>query len=306
MNKPILLVMAAGMGSRYGGLKQIDPVGPDGEIIIDYSLYDAKKAGFEKVVFVVKEEMADTFAGMMAERLPRGMQAEYVFQDIADLPRGFRVPQGRQKPWGTAHAVCAARNVIDGPFVVINADDYYGADAFKVMYDYLSKEDCRGVPSFAMVAYELDNTLTDNGYVSRGVCRTDANDMLLSVTELTHIEKDDDWGAKYTEDGENWHPVDPESLVSMNLWGFTTDFINRAWDGFSRFLAENLPSNPIKCEYYLPSVVTRMINSGRARVKVLHSDDKWYGVTYKEDKPTVQKALKHMHDIGTYPSPLIK
>ena len=307
MENPILVVMAAGMGSRYGGLKQIDPVGPNGEFIIDYSLYDAARAGFEKVVFVIKKEIEADFKYVMEKRIPKNMQAEYVFQDLADLPEGFAVPEGRVKPWGTAHAICAARRVINGPFVVINADDYYGADAFKVSFEYLSSVKNGDMYEFAMVAYELDNTLTENGYVSRGVCECDANDMLLSVTEHTHIEKDGRWGAKYTEDdGATWQELEPDTLVSMNLWGFSKEFVDEAWNGFGDFLNDALVNNPLKGEYYLPSVVTKLINRGKARVKVLHSADKWYGVTYKEDKPMVANSLKHLHDIGLYPEKLWK
>lgn len=307
MNKPALVVMAAGMGSRYGGLKQIDPVGPHGEIIIDYSLYDAKKAGFETVVFIIKKEIEKDFKESIGSRIPQGMEAVYVFQNTDDLPVGYSVPAGRIKPWGTAHAVCAARAVINGPFAVINADDYYGADAFKVVYDYLANSAYGEIYDFAMVAYELENTLTENGYVSRGVCVTDANDMLENVTEHTHIEKDDVWGAKYTEDdGKTWHPLKPDTPVSMNLWGFTADFIKEAWDGFPEFLDNTVKTNPLKGEYYLPSVVTRLIDAGKATVKVLHCADKWYGVTYKEDKPKVVAALKKLHDTGVYPENMWK
>lgn len=307
MNKPVLVVMAAGMGSRYGGLKQIDPVGPNGEIIIDYSLFDAKKAGFDEVVFIIKKEIEKDFKETIGARIPNGMKASYVYQDLNDLPEGYSLPDGRNKPWGTAHAICATREVVHSPFVVINADDYYGSEAFRIIFDYLSRCEQSDIYKFAMVAYELENTLTENGYVSRGVCKTDANDTLLSVTEHTHIEKDNEWGAKFTEDGgKTWNHLDPYSLVSMNLWGFSSDFIKEAWEGFPEFLDEALKNNPVKGEYYLPSVVTKLINSGKATVKVLHSEDKWYGVTYKEDKPTVQKALKKMHEIGTYPSSLWK
>ena len=307
MAKPILVVMAAGMGSRYGGLKQIDPVGPNGEIIIDYSLYDAKKAGFEKVVFIIKKEIEKDFKESIGTRIPAGITAEYVFQSTDDLPQGYSLPEGRIKPWGTAHAVCAARDVIDAPFAVINADDYYGPDAFKVIFDYLSAEKDIEKYRFTMVAYELENTLTENGYVSRGVCETDANDMLLSVTEHTHIEKDEEHGAKFTEDdGATWQPLAPDSLVSMNLWGFTPDFVKEAWAGFSAFLDETFVKNPLKGEYYLPSVVTNLINADKATVKVLHSGDRWYGVTYKEDKPKVVAALKNLQDTGVYPEKLWK
>ena len=305
MNKPVLVVMAAGMGSRYGGLKQIDPVGPNGEIIIDYSLYDAKKAGFEKVIFIIKKEIEKYFRESIGTRIPEGITAEYVFQATDDLPQGYTLPEGRIKPWGTAHAVCAARNAIDAPFAVINADDYYGPDAFRVIFDYLSQERTDDKYRFTMVAYELENTLTENGYVSRGVCKTDADDMLISVTEHTHIEKDDVHGAKFTEDdGATWQPLAPDSLVSMNLWGFTPDFVKEAWAGFGAFLDNALETNPLKGEYYLPSVVTNLINADKATVKVLHSGDRWYGVTYKEDKPKVVAALKNLHETGIYPEKL--
>ena len=305
MNKPALVVMAAGMGSRYGGLKQIDPVGPHGEIIIDYSLFDARKAGFETVVFIIKKEIEKDFRESIGSRIPQGMKAVYVFQNIDDLPEGYSVPAERVKPWGTAHAVCAAREVINGPFAVINADDYYGADAFKVVYEYLANSKGGDVYDFAMVAYELENTLTENGYVSRGVCVTDANDMLENVTEHTHIEKDDVHGAKFTEDGgKSWHPLAPDTLVSMNLWGFTADFIREAWEGFPEFLDNAIKTNPLKGEYYLPSVVTRLIDSKKATVKVLHCADKWYGVTYKEDKPDVEAKIRGLIREGLYPAKL--
>ena len=307
MKKPMLVVMAAGMGSRYGGLKQIDPVGPNGEIIIDYSLHDAKKAGFETVVFIIKKEIEKDFKDSIGSRIPQGMTALYAFQNTEDLPQGYSLPEGRVKPWGTAHAVCAARELIDAPFAVINADDYYGPDAFRVIFEYLAREKQTDKYDFTMVAYELENTLTENGYVSRGVCTTDANDMLTDVTEHTHIEKDDTYGAKFTEDdGATWHPLAPDSLVSMNLWGFTPDFVREAWEGFPAFLDNALETNPLKGEYYLPSVVTNLINGGKATVKVLHSGDRWYGVTYKEDKPKVVRALKRLHDIGVYPASLVK
>ena len=306
MEKPVLLVMAAGMGSRYGGLKQIDPIGPNGEFIIDYSLYDARRAGFEKVVFVIKHEIEDEFKRLMNSRLPEGMTAEYAFQQLDDLPDGYSVPEGRVKPWGTAHAVCAARSLINTPFAVINADDYYGRDAFQVIFDYLSTPHEGNGYDFAMVAYELENTLTDNGYVSRGVCETDANDMLLSVTEHTHIEKSRRFGAKYTEDdGATWQELDPSVPVSMNLWGFTPDFVREAWEGFPAFLDSALENNPLKGEYYLPSVVSSLIGSGKASVKVLHSADRWYGVTYKEDKPLVRASLEKLHKNGSYPATLL-
>ncbi len=307
MDKPVLLVMAAGMGSRYGGLKQIDPIGPSGEFIIDYSLYDAARAGFEKVVFVIKHEIEKDFTELMKDRIPRGMEAVYVFQETDDLPEGYTVPEGRVKPWGTAHAVCAARGVINSSFAVINADDFYGRDAFQVIFDYLSRPSKAGKYDFTMVAYELENTLTENGSVSRGVCETDANDMLISVTERTRIEKDGRYGARYTtDDGDSWHELDPSVPVSMNLWGFTPDFLREAWDRFPAFLDRTLRENPLKGEYYLPSVVSQLIDEDRASVKVLHSADRWYGVTYREDKPKVRASLERLHRNGTYPDPLWK
>ena len=302
MNKPVLVVMAAGMGSRYGGLKQIDPVGPNGEIIIDYSLYDAKQAGFETVVFIIKKEIEKDFKESVGDRVSKYMNVVYAYQDISDLPDGFAVPENRVKPWGTAHAVLAARDVIDSPFAAINADDFYGRDAFKVIYDYLCAEHSAQPYPFCMVAYRLSNTLTENGYVSRGVCETDSEGYLAKVTEHTKI-------VKAGEDAESIMADRTVGLcgctpVSMNMWGFTKDFISEAWEGFPEFLSANLETNGEKCEYFLPSVVTKLIENGKARVKVLQSRDKWYGVTYKEDKPMVQQAMARMHADGTYPQKL--
>ena len=302
MSKPILVVMAAGMGSRYGGLKQIDPVGPNGEIIIDYSVFDAKKAGFETVVFIIKKEIEADFKAAVGDRISKYMDVKYAYQDINDLPEGFSVPDGRKKPWGTAHAVMAAREFIDGPFAAINADDYYGADAFKVIYDYLSADHPASPYPFCMVAYRLANTLTENGYVSRGVCETDADGHLTKVSEHTKIEKYGEDALSITDSGNV--ALCGGTPVSMNMWGFTKDFVTEAWAGFPAFLRDNLDKNPEKCEYFLPSVVTRLIESGKAKVKVLSCGDKWYGVTYKEDKPMVQKAMADMHTSGKYPQKL--
>lgn len=302
MKKPVLVVMAAGMGSRYGGLKQIDPVGPNGEIIIDYSLYDAKQAGFETVIFIIKKEIEKDFKESVGNRISNYMNVKYAYQNINDLPQGFTVPAERKKPWGTAHAVLAARDLIDSPFVAINADDFYGRDAFKVIYDYLCEEHPENPYPFCMVAYRLSNTLTENGHVSRGVCETDENGYLTKVTEHTKI-------VKAGEDAESIMEDRTVGLcgctpVSMNMWGFTQDFVKEAWAGFPEFLNANLSVNPEKCEYFLPSVVTKLIESDKAVVKVLTSSDKWYGVTYKEDKPMVQQAMAAMHADGTYPHKL--
>lgn len=301
MDKPVLVVMAAGMGSRYGSLKQIDPVGPDGQIIIDYSLYDAAKAGFSEVIFIIKKEIEADFKAVITPRIPAGLKAEYVFQSLDDLPQGYSVPQDRVKPWGTAHAVCAARDLLqDSPFVVINADDYYGANAFKVIFDYMSSAKPSDKEPFAMVAYQLGNTLTENGYVSRGVCETDRDGVLLSVTERTKIRPEGPDTARYEDENGQWQTLPKSTPVSMNLWGFTPAFVKQAWSGFSGFLDRAAQTDPLKGEYYLPRVVTEMINSGAAQVQVLHSADKWYGVTYKEDKEQVMKALADMHSRGKY------
>ena len=304
MDKPTLVVMAAGMGSRYGGLKQIDPVGPGGEVIVDYSLYDARRAGFEKVVFVIKKENEADFKQVIGRRVSPYLQLVYVPQQLDDLPAGFAVPDGRQKPWGTAHAVLAARGVVDGPFAVINADDYYGREAFEQIFAYLSTHPDTDCYQYAMVGYHLRNTLTENGHVARGVCEVNAAGVLQSVTEHTQICKDGN-DAKFTEDeGNTWQPLAGDATVSMNLWGFQKSFFAAAQAGFTEFLAKVLPQNPLKAEYYLPGVVSGLIAQGKAQVQVLKSADKWYGVTYKEDKPAVERAVRDMIASGLYPQRL--
>ena len=305
MNKPVLVVMAAGMGSRYGGLKQLDPVGNHGQLIIDYSIYDARRAGFETVVFVIKHEIEDAFKAAIGDRLSRVMDVKYAYQDLTDLPEGYAVPEGRVKPWGTAHAILAARKVIDGPFAVINADDCYGPQGFKAIYDYLSAHpDREGCYEYAMVGYLVGNTVTENGYVARGVCEEDEDGYLLKVTERTHIAKDGE-NARYTEDeGKTWVELPGDTIVSMNLWGFTKSFLTEAEARFPAFLDRALAENPLKGEYFLPSVVTQLLEEDKARVKVLRSHDKWYGVTYKEDKPMVVSALAEKTAQGLYPDDL--
>ncbi len=304
MKKPILVIMAAGMGSRYGGLKQIDPVDEQGHIIMDFSIFDAKRAGFEKVVFIIKKENEADFKEAIGNRIEKVMKVEYVFQDIHNIPEGYEVPEGRVKPWGTAHAVLSAIDVIDGPFVVINADDYYGRDAFQKSYDYLTTHEDDEKYRYTMVGYRLENTLTDNGYVSRGVCSTNEAGELISVTERTRIEKTET-GAAFTEDdGATWTDISPASIVSMNMWGFTESFIHEIQNGFKAFLDEGLEKNPMKCEYYLPTVVTNLLVARKATVTVLSSADKWYGITYKEDKPQVVAAIKGLKDSGLYPQEL--
>lgn len=305
MNKPVLVVMAAGMGSRYGGLKQVDPVGNHGQLIIDYSIYDAKRAGFETVVFVIKKAIEETFKGAIGNRLSKVMDVKYAYQELDDLPEGYSVPDERVKPWGTCHAILAARKVVDGPFAVINADDYYGPEAFKEIYDYLlTHPDSPDTYEFAMVGYLLGNTVTEHGHVARGICVEDEGNYLQSVTERTHIEKVGD-DARFTEDdGKTWTPVSGGTIVSMNLWGFTKSFLAEAGDRFPAFLDDALKTNPLKGEYFLPSVVSALIDEGKARVKVLRSHDKWYGVTYHEDKPVVVAAIAAKTADGTYPDNL--
>ncbi len=304
MKKPVLVIMAAGMGSRYGGLKQIDPIDDQGHIIMDFSIFDAKRAGFEKVVFIIKKENEDTFREAIGNRVEGLMEVSYVFQDIHNIPQGFEVPEGRVKPWGTAHAVLSCIDEVDGPFAVINADDYYGRDAFQKIYDYLSTHEDDDKYRYTMVGYQLENTLTENGHVSRGVCEMNEKSELVSVTERTRIEKKDD-GAAYTEDeGATWITLPKNSIVSMNMWGFTASFLQEIKNGFPAFLEEGLQTNPMKCEYYLPKVVSDLLAADKATVTVLTSADKWYGVTYKEDKPFVVAAIKKMKESGLYPERL--
>ena len=305
MQKPVLVVMAAGMGSRYGGLKQLDPVGEHGQLIIDYSIYDARRAGFDTVVFVIKREHEAEFRAAIGDRLGGAMTVKYAFQALEDLPEGERVPEGRVKPWGTAQAVLAARHVVDGPFAVVNADDYYGPEAFREMYDYLSThEDRPGCYEYAMVGYLLGNTVTEHGHVARGVCVETEDHFLRSVTEHTHIEKDGEDARSTQDGGQTWQHLAGDTIVSMNLWGFTRSFLTEAEARFPAFLDRTLKDDPIKGEYFLPSVVSALIGEGKARVKVLRSRDRWYGVTYHEDKPVVVAAIARMTQEGLYPANL--
>lgn len=304
MKKPVLVIMAAGMGSRYGGLKQIDPVDEYGNIIMDYSIYDARRAGFEKVVFIIKKENEEVFKEAVGNRMAQYMDVEYVFQDINNIPESYAVPEGRVKPWGTAHAVLSAIDVVDGPFAVINADDYYGRNGFQVIYDYLSTHEDDEKYRYAMVGYQLKNTVTDNGHVSRGICEINEEGQLVSITERTKIEKREGGIAFTEDDGANWTHVDENTLVSMNMWGFTRSILDEIKAGFTTFLEKGLQENPMKCEYYLPSVVSDLLEQERATVAVLESTDKWYGITYKEDKPMVVEAMKDMKAKGIYPEKL--
>jgi len=304
MNKPVLAIMAAGMGSRYGGLKQIDPVDQEGHIIMDFSMYDARRAGFEDVIFIIKRENLADFKAAVGDRVASYLNVSYVFQETGNLPAGYELPKGRVKPWGTGHAVLSCCDAINGPFTVINADDYYGKEAFDKIFQYLATHQDDEKYRYAMVGYQLGNTVTDNGYVSRGICETSEKGELLSICERTRIEKRSD-GIAYTEDdGKTWVSVPPETTVSMNMWGFTSSILEELRKGFTVFLSEGLKTNPMKCEYYLPTVVSDLIRQGKAVAAVLKSTDKWYGVTYQEDKPVVVEAIRELKRNGIYPSEL--
>jgi len=290
MQKDItLVVMAAGMGSRFGGLKQIEPIGPGGEVLLDFSVFDAVKAGFTKVVFVIKHAIEEDFKAMVGKRIAKRVKVEYVFQETDVLPQGYTCPAERTKPWGTAHAILCCKDVVKEPFAVVNADDFYGRSAFVKMAEFLKADN----DDYCMVGFRLCNTLTENGYVSRGVCETE-NGELKTVTERTKIAD-----CKYTEDdGVTWNELSPQTVVSMNLWGFRPDIFAYIEDGFKNFLDTRI--NEPKAEYYLPSVVSSLIENGEKSVKVLVAEDKWYGVTYKEDKETVVNAMQNLIDDGVY------
>ena len=304
MKKPVLVIMAAGMGSRYGGLKQIDPVDNEGHIIMDFSIYDAKCAGFEKVVFIIKKAIEKEFKAGIGDRISQYMDVEYVYQELDTLPEGFEVPEGRVKPFGTGHAILSCKDVVDGPFAVINADDYYGVHAFQEIYNYLTENEDDEKYHYAMVGYILSNTLTENGYVSRGICEMDKDAFLTGITERTHIEQRD-MGVQFTEDdGQTWEDIAADSIVSMNMFGFTASMLKELECRFPEFLEKGLKENPMKCEYFLPSVVSDLIEEDKADVKVLRSEDRWYGITYKEDKEAVVSAVQKLKDTGVYPQHL--
>lgn len=368
ITKPSLIIMAAGMGSRYGGLKQVDPVTPEGEILLDFSLYDAMMAGFEDVVFIIRKEHREAFDNLLKDRASKHLSIHYAYQELSDLPEGFEVPDGRTKPWGTCHAVMACRDIVKGPFAVINADDYYGPSAFMQIYDFLSSvassevssaenhsdndvltskgsdnnsrtsETSNEIPQdnkisdFAMVGYMLPNTLSESGHVARGVCQISDSGYLSDIVERTKIMRrpiDSDPNSESIsnsdsvdtkdsvshrgseiayEDSEtgDWITLSEDTIVSMNFWGFTQSFMQAMIDNFPAFLEESLKSDPLKAEYFLPFIVDKMIVAGSARVKVLPSKDRWYGMTYKEDKPLVTAALQSMKDKGLYPDKLWK
>ena len=296
--KPTLLVLAAGMGSRYGGLKQMDGVGPNGEPIMDYSIRDAIRAGFGKVVFVIRHCFEAEFkAAINPQRFDNKIEMEYVFQELDKLPEGFSVPSGREKPWGTNHAILMAKDVVKEPFAIINADDFYGQDAFKVMAEYLGTLESNSIGQYCMVGYRLENTLSENGSVSRGVCNIDGNSYLNSMTERTSIARTEN-GIEYKDTDGSMHPLAADTIVSMNLFGFTPDYFVESEKLFIDFLKES--GNELKSEYYIPFAVNTFINRGYAKMRVLETTAQWFGVTYKEDRPMVVNRLKELHDKGIY------
>lgn len=301
MREPTLVILAAGMGSRFGGLKQIMAVDDFGHAIIDFSLYDAYRAGFRKVAFIIKHEIEEDFKAAVGRRMEKYFDVKYVYQQLDLLPEGYSVPEGRVKPWGTGHAVLCCRGIVDGPFAVINADDFYGRTAYEEMYDFLSKE--RPGTEHAMIAYQLRNTVTETGYVARGICQVE-NGLLTDVVERTHIEKHGEV-ISFTEDGESYTPLPADVPVSMNCWAFSNFMLDELYKRFPAWLDANLPVNPTKCEYFLPFVTNAMIKDGEGTVAVLPCHEQWYGMTYKEDFPTVVNAIKVLRDEGVYPEKLL-
>ena len=301
MNKPNLVILAAGMGSRFGGLKQITPVDSFGHAIIDFSLYDAYRAGFRKVVFIIKKEIEEDFKEFIGRRVEKYFEVEYVYQQLDKLPEGYTVPDGRTKPWGTGHATLCAMDAVDGPFAVINADDFYGPSAYEALYSFLSNLDRDD--EHAMVAYELRKTVTENGSVARGICQVDEG-YLTDVVERTQIIKQGDDGA-YTEDGVTFHPLSGDTPVSMNCWGFSLSMMEELKKRFPAWLDENLKVNPLKCEYFLPFVANALIKDGEGRIRILNCSETWYGVTYKQDLESVTSAIERMRNEGRYPEKLL-
>ncbi len=299
-HEPTLVIMAAGMGSRFGGLKQMTPVDEEGHFIIDFSLYDAYQAGFRRVAFIIKREIEQTFRETIGARMEKWFHVDYVYQELDRLPEGFAVPEGRRKPWGTAHAVACCRGVVEGPFAVINSDDFYGRGAYEAIFRFLTESEAPH--HYAMLGYQLRNTVTEFGSVARGVCHVH-DGMLLDITERTKIFKRGQ-DAAYTEDGETFVPLSGDSLVSMNFWGFTPEILDEIWAAFPAFLTENLPVNPEKCEFYLPTFVGSRLAEKKVSVRVLPCMETWHGVTYKEDLDSVKAAIGQLKREGKYPAKL--
>ena len=301
MEKPTLVILAAGMGSRYGGLKQIDTVGNNGESIIDFSIYDAKEAGFEKVVLIIRKEHEEAFRKCLTDKVSKHMEVEFAYQDMYDIPEGIKVPEGREKLWGTTHALLACRNIVKGPFAICNADDFYGKDAYRVIYNYLKNE--ISDDNYGMVGYLCNNTLTDNGTVTRGVCEN-TDGYLSKIVEVQKIARKD--GKPVYEDNGEWKELDPNTLVSMNFWGFTPKIFEECEVLFKDFIGEAVKENPMKCEHVIPTAIGTLVKENKCKVKMLSSKDEWFGVTYKEDKPSVVAKIQKMKDDGIYPFDLWK
>lgn len=306
MRKTTLVIMAAGIGSRFGGgIKQLTSFGPNGEIIMDYSIYDAIEAGFNKIVFVIRKELEQDFKEIVGKRIEKVVEVEYAFQELRNIPDGVEFPEGRTKPWGTGQAILACKGLVQEPFAVINADDYYGKEAFKLVHDYLAnaEEEKKEHFSFCMAGFVLKNTLSDNGGVTRGICLTDENQNLTGVRETKNIVKTPEGAAILLDDG-SLEPVNADSLVSMNFWGFTPDFIEELETGFEAFLKELPQENALKAEYLLPTIVDQLLQEKRVDLTVLKSRDKWFGVTYREDVPLVIADFKKLLEDGVYPPKL--
>ncbi len=305
MNRAALVIMAAGIGSRFGGgIKQLAPVGPNGEIIMDYSIYDAIEAGFDKVVFVIRKDLEKDFKEVIGNRIEKQVEVAYAYQEVSDIPEKYREKfTERSKPWGTGQAILCCKDVVDSPFLVINADDYYGKDAFKEAYSYLTSVEDTGKMQICMVSFVLKNTLSDNGGVTRGICKVDETGMLAGITETHNIEKDGDRAVVRSDDGIK--ELDPESPVSMNMWGLTPEFINILDSGFDSFLEET-SRDDLKAEYLLPTIIGDLLQEGKLDVRVLKSHDQWFGVTYKEDREAVTDALRKLIADGVYPSVLYR
>ncbi|MDF2801460.1 MAG: hypothetical protein K0S61_1363 [Anaerocolumna sp.] len=300
MKKTALVIMAAGMGSRFGGIKQLEPVGPSGEIIMDYSIYDAIKAGFNKVVFIIRKDLETDFKEVIGDRISKQIEVEYVFQELDNLPEGFSKPEDRTKPWGTGQAVLSCKGALNEPFAVINADDYYGKEAFVKLHEYLIKEDLKDT-AFCMAGFVLGNTLSDNGTVTRGVCKVDENNLLVDIVETKGIEQKGDIAVALNNAGEEIS-LSLDGAVSMNMWGFTPVLLEKLEQDFKIFLEKE--GKELKSEYLLPEVVGSLIKDGQASVEVLKTEDKWFGVTYKEDKPIVVASFKELINQGQYPEKL--
>lgn len=298
--EPELIIMAAGMGSRYGGLKQLDKIGPNGEIILELSVFAAMKAGFKRVSFIIREEIEKEFRELIGNKISENMEVNYIYQAMDFLPKGFSIDEARVKPLGTAHALYCAKDTVQAPFAVINADDYYGTEAFKLIFDFLKENTLDN--NHAMVGYKLKNTLSENGHVARGICTVE-NNLLVDVVERTKIIKGENT-ALYTEDDNSWEKLSLDAIVSMNMWGFMPSIFQNIEVDFKSFLSKELVDNPLKAEFYIPKVVNNLLMNKKAQVKVMLSTEKWYGVTYKEDKENVRSAIAKLVNKGVYPKNL--